>query len=153
MTPSFGPMGPAPTRSGSNSATTFVDGRRRTAVKYEREGQKRRESQYGDRGLDQETQWFMNGSLKRKEAPASGAPAGARSLEEYWDNGRLRSRGVVSERGQPLGLVQTWRESGTPWTEVTYDKGRPVRKREFDAGGALVSYDEYYEDGSRKSSR
>ena len=60
---------------------------------------------------------------------------------------------MVGERGQPLGLVQTWRESGAPWTEVTYDKGRPVRKREFDAGGALVSDDEYYEDGSRKPAR
>lgn len=133
--------------------TTFVDGRRRAETEYAREGQKLREAQWDERGLVQETQWFMNGSLKRKEAPASGAPAGARALEEYWDNGRLRSRGVVGERGQPLGLVQTWRESGTPWTEVTYDKGRPVRKREFDAGGALVSDDEYYEDGSRKPAR
>jgi antitoxin component YwqK of YwqJK toxin-antitoxin module len=72
--------------------------------------------------------------------------------DEYWDNGKLRSRTVRDERRGYMGVQQTYSEAGTLETESTYEQGKLARKKVY-KDGRLAADDEYYEDGSRKSVR
>ena len=61
-------------------------------------------------------------------------------------------RTVRDERRNYVGVQQTYSESGALESESTYERGTLVRKKSY-KDGRLVSVDEYFEDGSRKSMR
>lgn len=133
--------------------TVLQDGRRRSENEFARGGQRLRETLWNDRGRTGETQWYMNGLLKRREQRHDFAGAPALAIEDYWDSGQLRQRGSFDEHGRPLGMHQWFRESGTLGSERLYQKGVLVLRRDFDEQGRPALEEEYFEDGSRKASK
>lgn len=133
--------------------TVLQDGRRRSENEFARGGQRLRETLWDDAGRTGETQWYMNGSLKRREQRQGFEGAPALAVEDYWDTGQLRLRGSFDGRGRPLGMHQWFRESGTLGSERLYQKGVLVQRRDFDEQGRAVLEEEYFEDGSRKASK
>jgi antitoxin component YwqK of YwqJK toxin-antitoxin module len=131
--------------------TVLVERRRQSEREFARTGQRIRETEWDDAGRAVESTWYLNGAMKRRDSRTvyEGTPATA--VEEWWDNGQLRLRGTYGERGRPLGVVQTFHESGPPESELYYERGNVARRRAFDTSGRLVLDEEYFEDGSRKS--
>jgi antitoxin component YwqK of YwqJK toxin-antitoxin module len=126
-------------------------------------GQLLHEVEWRDGVAVRETAWYMNGSKRTeierpRSAESSAATADAlATLREYWDNGRLRveeqrrigSGGVLD---RPAGTRRVFRESGSLQSEVVFHpRGWRERQKDFDEAGRLVSEDEYFEDGSRKT--
>jgi antitoxin component YwqK of YwqJK toxin-antitoxin module len=150
------------------SVALDADGRaRRLREGREREfaasGQLLREIEWRDGVAVREAEWYMNGSkrteIERPRSAESGAAtAGAlATLREYWDNGRLRVEeqrqvGGGGVLGRLAGTRRVFRESGGLQSEaVFHPRGWRERQKDFDEAGKLVSEDEYFEDGSRKT--
>ncbi len=132
--------------------TVLVENRRRFVREFAAGGQKLREIEWDESGRNTDSQWYMNGSIKRREIDALHEQAPARAIEEYWDNGQLRSRGMLDRRGTPIGMHQFFREAGTVASERYYQRGLLSQRRDFNDAGDIVLEESYYEDGSRKSS-
>jgi len=119
---------------------------------HAKSGQPVRERRWQDGRLSEETQWYLNGQTRSKTRWEREGQQVLVKAEEFWDNGKIRARTVRDERRGPVGLQQNYTESGVLASEVTYDKGTVTHRRNY-KDGRLVLEEEYFEDGSRKSSR
>jgi antitoxin component YwqK of YwqJK toxin-antitoxin module len=115
-------------------------------------GQPVRETRWQEGRTSEETLWYLNGQPKSKTRWERDGQQVLVKIEEFWDNGTLKARSVRDERRGFVGLQQTYAESGVLESEVTYDKGTITRRRSY-KDGRLVLDEEYFEDGSRKSTR
>jgi antitoxin component YwqK of YwqJK toxin-antitoxin module len=100
-----------------------------------------------DGSMLEATEWYMNGQTKRKtrfEANQS------KLIEEFDDNGRLIESGTYDRNDRPLGIHRLYGNTGKVALEVTYEKFRVTRRKEFDASGKLVADDDILEDGSSR---
>ncbi|MFT3802694.1 MAG: hypothetical protein QM766_15925 [Burkholderiaceae bacterium] len=110
------------------------------------------QAHWNAKGEKTETEWYPNHVVARQEWPAVYEGAPARMIQEYWDDGQIRSRGTIDARGRRLGLFQTFHRGAGLATESYYVDGRLVRRREFDDGGRLLLEEDYADDGSPRTS-
>lgn len=132
---------------------TVVDGKARESEReLAKGGQPLRETRWSDGYKSEETLWYLNGQPKSKTRWERSGRDVLVKAEEFWDNGKPRERSVRDGRGRLVGVQQRYRESGEIETESTYEAGKLTRRRSY-KDGALVLDEEYFEDGSRKSTR
>ncbi len=128
--------------------TVSVAGRRVSERQFDEAGAEIRSTRWNARGDKTETAWYPNRVVARQEWPAIYEGAPARMIQEYWDNGQIRSRGTIDAQDRRLGLFQTFHRGAGLASESFYVAGRLRRKREFDERGRLVLEEEYRDDGS-----
>jgi antitoxin component YwqK of YwqJK toxin-antitoxin module len=100
-----------------------------------------------DGSMLETAEWYMNGQIKRK---ARFEASQSKLIEEFDDNGRLIESGTYDRNDRPLGIHRLYGNTGKVAVEVTYEKFRVTRRKEFDASGKLVADDEILEDGSSR---
>ena len=132
--------------------TVVVGKARESEREVAKSGQVVRETRWADGWKSEETLWYLNGQPKSKTRWEREGRQLIVKAEEFWDNGKIRARTVRDERIGPIGLQQTYTESGALESESTYDNGKLTRRKRY-KDGQLVSDDEFFEDGSRKSVR
>lgn len=99
-----------------------------------------------DGSMLEETQWYMNGQIKRTARFAANQ---SKVVEEFDDKGNLIQSGTYDQRDRPLGTHRLY-ENGKLAVEVIFEKFRVTRRKEFDASGKLAADEEILEDGSRR---
>ena len=132
--------------------TVSVGNRRESERELARSGQAVRETRWSDGSKSEETLWYLNGQPRSKTKWERDGKVVLVKAEEFWDNGKLQARTVRDERRGPVGLQQRFDESGALVSEAMYENFKLVRRKDY-KDGALVRDDEYFEDGSRKSTR
>ena len=130
--------------------TVVVGKVRESEREIAKSGQPIRETRWADGWKSEETLWYLNGQPKSKTRWEREGRQVLVKAEEFWDNGKVRARTVRDERAGPVGLQQTYAESGALESESTYENGKLTRRKRY-KDGQLVSDDEFFEDGSRKS--
>lgn len=132
--------------------TVVVGNSRVSERELAKSGQPIRETRWQDGRMSEETQWYLNGQTRSRTRWERDGQQVLVKAEEFWDNGKLKARTVRDERRGLVGLQQAYTESGVLASEATYEKGIVTRRKTY-KDGALVLDEEYFEDGSRKSSR
>jgi antitoxin component YwqK of YwqJK toxin-antitoxin module len=132
--------------------TVVVGNSRLRERELAKSGQVVRESRWQDGRMTEETHWYLNGQPKTKTRWERDGQQVLVKAEEFWDNGKLKARTVRDERRGPVGIQQAYNESGALAAESTYDRGILTRRKTY-KDGTLALDEEYFEDGSRKSSR
>jgi antitoxin component YwqK of YwqJK toxin-antitoxin module len=132
--------------------TVVVGNRKESERELARSGQPVRDSRWNDGYKMEETLWYLNGQPKSKTRWERSGNQVLVKAEEFWDNGKPRARTVSEERRGPVGVQQTFTEGGVLESESTYELGKLARRKSY-KDGRLVSDEEYFEDGSRKSLR
>lgn len=131
----------------------------------------------GERKMKQ-TLYYRNGNIKKTIAPAD---EGKLKVEEFWDTGKVKvsgtyldsrdwaylaAQGEVKEfredgslaanavyiEGERDGSARVYHRNQKVAIESEYRRGQLVRTTCYDAAGAVQLTEEYFEDGSRKSS-
>jgi antitoxin component YwqK of YwqJK toxin-antitoxin module len=97
--------------------------------------------------VQQESEWYLNGQIKRKVFFETNRN---KVVEAFDDKGRQVESGAYDMRDRPIGTHRLYDSSGKVAVEMTYEKFREVRRKEFDASGGLVADDVVLEDGSTK---
>jgi antitoxin component YwqK of YwqJK toxin-antitoxin module len=131
-----------------------------------------------DRRVKQ-TLYYRNGNVKKTIAPSDDIKL--LKVEEYWDSGKVKVSGTyLNDRNweylTPHGQVREFREDGSLAADVVYAqgeregvarvyhrnqkvaiesayrRGQLIKMTCYDPAGAVQLTEEYFEDGSRKSS-
>lgn len=138
---------------GSLRMETVVAGKmRETEREFAQGGQPVRETRWNDGWKAEETLWYLNGQPKTKTRWEREGAEVRVMTESYWDNGRIRERSTRDNRGNVLGVLERYTETGALESEATYRMGKLTRRKSY-KDGKLIRDEELFEDGSRKSVR
>ncbi len=125
-----------------------------------------------------QTLYYRNGNIKKTIAPAG---EGALKVQEFWDNGKVKVSGTYLDsrnweylapqgeikefredgslaadalfvEGERQGAARVYHRNGKAAIESEYRRGQLTKMTCFDPTGAVQLSEEYFEDGSRKSS-
>ncbi len=103
-----------------------------------------------------DARFYLNGQPQSQDNYTRDSNQEVRSTRRYFDTGKLRFEGSYALSGsyneRAVGKHLNYFDSGKLQSEDSYDsKGNVQRQRVWDEGGTLLSDEELFEDGSRKS--
>jgi antitoxin component YwqK of YwqJK toxin-antitoxin module len=124
-------------------------GREGVGREWAESGQRTQEIRWAQ-GLERSIQqWYLNGQPKLRQNIAREGRVELRTTESFWDNGKPSAMNV--ERNDRLwGWHRYFNEAGLLRYEDEHgERGVLLRRKHFNAQGALESEERFLEDGSR----
>lgn len=143
-------------------------------LEYAEAGTKRiKEAVWKAGRLTQVTEFYLNGSPKKREVYAAGGQR--KQVQSFWDSGKVRREGelvhcgskwceqgtfrtyfengrleseISYESGKLVGLARSWWPTGQQATREQYVDGRLVKSERWSESGTLIASEEYEADGS-----
>ena len=129
--------------------TAKPTGREGVGREWAESGQLTQETRWAQ-GLERSIQqWYLNGQPKLRQNIAREGRVELRTTESFWDNGKPSAMNV-ERNGRLWGWQRYFNEAGLLRHEDEHsERGVLLRRKHFNAQGALEREERFLEDGSR----